>query len=46
MGDDELRAFRDLAKGYGALQAKQLDTLLVDGDLIEICQQTSEGATT
>ncbi|ESQ73510.1 type II toxin-antitoxin system RelE/ParE family toxin [Asticcacaulis sp. AC402] len=43
IGDDELRAFRELAKGYAALQPGQLASLLDDGDLIEICSQNGEG---
>ncbi|EGF91673.1 hypothetical protein ABI_30910 [Asticcacaulis biprosthecium C19] len=43
IGDDELRAFRELAKGYAALQPSQLASLLDDGDLIEICSQNGEG---
>ena len=35
--DDELRAFRKLAKAYAGLTEKQLDLLLKDKDLIEIC---------
>jgi hypothetical protein len=39
--DDELRAFRALAKGYADLMPKQLEVLLIDGDLIEICTRSS-----
>ena len=34
---DELKAFRVLAKGYAALAIRQLEQLLADRDLIEIC---------
>lgn len=35
--DDELDAFRKLADGYAALHAGQLEQLLDDKDLTEIC---------
>ena len=34
---DELKAFRALAKGYGALTDPQVDQLLADRERIEIC---------
>jgi len=37
IGDDELVEFRKLAKIYAGLTEKQLDQLLKDKDLIEIC---------
>ncbi|TXM88647.1 type II toxin-antitoxin system RelE/ParE family toxin [Methylobacterium sp. WL30] len=35
--DDELRDFKLLAKAYSTLSDKQIDTLLADKDLVEIC---------
>ncbi|MDR2189400.1 MAG: type II toxin-antitoxin system RelE/ParE family toxin [Azonexus sp.] len=35
--DDELLAFRALAKGYASLTGKQIEQLLQDKDLMEIC---------
>jgi hypothetical protein len=35
--DDELAAFRQLAKGYEALADKQIAALVKDGDFTEIC---------
>jgi len=35
--DDELMAFRALAKGYARLQPDQLDQLIEERDLWEIC---------
>lgn len=35
--DDELTAFRLLAKGYAALSDAQIARLMRDGDLTEIC---------
>lgn len=35
--DDELADFRILAKAYATLSAKQIDGLLQDNDLTEIC---------
>ena len=35
--DDELQAFRELAKGYAKLTEEQLEQLLQSGDLLEIC---------
>ena len=35
--DDELRAFRALAKGYAALTAEQVTALIAGKDWIEIC---------
>ena len=37
IADDELAAFRLLAKAYGGLTDKQVELLLQDKDLIEIC---------
>ena len=37
---DELKAFRALAKGYGALTTRQVEQLLADRDLFEICVGT------
>lgn len=36
--DDELKAFRMLAKAYAALTAEQVDALVAGKDWIEICQ--------
>lgn len=35
--DDELKAFRELAKGYAALTAEQVAALIAGKDWIEIC---------
>lgn len=35
--DDELLAFRLLAKSYAGLQEHQVDQLLTNGDFVEIC---------
>lgn len=35
--DDELFAFRSLAKAYASLTSKQLEQLIQDGDFVEIC---------
>ena len=35
--DDELAAFRRLAKGYGGLRDEQVSQLLAEGDWLEIC---------
>jgi hypothetical protein len=35
--DDELKAFRELAKGYAALTSEQVAALIVGKDWIEIC---------
>jgi len=35
--DDELKAFRLLAKGYATLTGKQVAALVADNDWIEIC---------
>jgi hypothetical protein len=35
--DDELLAFRSLAKHYAGLTGKQLEQLVQDGDFVEIC---------
>ncbi len=37
IGQDELEAFRKLAKGYEALTARQIERLVKDGDFVEIC---------
>lgn len=37
IADDELDAFRKLADGYAGLSADQLERLLRDKDLVEIC---------
>lgn len=37
IGDDELAAFRQLAKSYEMLSDQQLARLLRNGDLMEIC---------
>ena len=37
ISDDELTAFRLLAKSYAGLSAAQLSCLLADHDLLEIC---------
>ncbi|WP_165185085.1 type II toxin-antitoxin system RelE/ParE family toxin [Caulobacter soli] len=42
--DDELKGFRELAKAYATLQPAQLDELLGDGDLIEICRKAETEA--
>lgn len=35
--DDELKDFKVLAKGYASLSKKQIDRLVADKDLLEIC---------
>jgi len=35
--DDELLAFRTLAKSYAELTVKQLEQLMQDGDFVELC---------
>lgn len=35
--NDELLAFRSLAKSYEGLTIKQLERLIQDGDFVEIC---------
>lgn len=35
--DDELAAFRGLAKGYAGLRDEQVSQLLAEGDWLEIC---------
>lgn len=35
--DDELRDFKLLAKGYASLTKEQIDKLVSDKDLLEIC---------
>lgn len=35
--DDELHAFRLLAKSYAIASGKQLERLIQDGDFVEIC---------
>lgn len=35
--DDELEAFRKLAKGYEALTSQQIEQLVQGGDFLEIC---------
>ena len=37
IADDELAAFRLLAKAYASLNAAQMDQLLADKDLLEMC---------
>jgi hypothetical protein len=37
ISDDELSAFRLLAKSYAGLSGAQLNHLLADHDLLEIC---------
>ncbi len=39
---DELADFRTLAKGYASLTAEQVDLLLKDKDLVEICHADEE----
>ena len=41
--EDELRAFRELAKGYAALTAEQGDEQIEGGDWIEICADMDFG---
>lgn len=41
--DDELKAFRELAKGYAALTADQVATLIAGKDWIEICTDKDFG---
>ena len=38
---NELSAFRKLAKAYAGLTDPQIDELLSDGDLVEICNEQS-----
>ena len=40
--DDELKAFRMLAKDYGAISQAQADALVVDGQWVEICKAELE----
>jgi len=35
--NDELEAFKNLAKGYAALTDQQIEQLVNDGDFVEIC---------
>lgn len=39
IGDDELVAFRKLAKVYATLTEAQITHLLLDGDIVEICNE-------
>lgn len=39
IGDDELVAFRKLAKAYATLTETQITHLLSDGDIVEICNE-------
>ena len=41
--DDELKAFRELAKGYAALTAEQVSALIAGKDWIEICTDKDFG---
>lgn len=41
--DDELKAFRELAKGYAALTAEQVAALIAGKDWIEICTDKDFG---
>lgn len=41
--DDELKAFRELAKGYAALTAEQVAALVAGKDWIEICTDKNFG---
>ena len=41
--DDELKAFRELAKGYAALTAEQVAALIAGKDWIEICADKDFG---
>lgn len=41
--DDELKAFRSLAKAYAALAAKQVEALVAGKDWIEICTDKDLG---
>src|SRR5579859_128514 len=42
IGDDELKAFRKLAKDYEALAQEKVEALVNDGDWVEICVEVSE----
>lgn len=39
---DELKDFRELAKGFEALKAGELDELLDDKELVEICHENQD----
>lgn len=41
--EDELRAFRLIAREYGAMTREQADAQVVDGHWIEICQGALTG---
>lgn len=41
--DDELKAFRELAKGYAALTEEQVTALVAGKDWIEICKNEDFG---
>jgi hypothetical protein len=41
--DDELKAFRELAKGYATLTEEQVTALVAGKDWIEICRNEDSG---
>lgn len=41
--DDELKAFRSLAKAYAALTIEQVEALVAGKDWIEICREKDFG---
>lgn len=43
INDDELEAFRKLAKSYEKLNDQQIEQLVKDGAFVEICHDNGEG---